>query len=94
MVIHWVPCYDHRPLSCRQPEPDKITAEWLCYNIAVDFSDTNIIEYELEPPVTNLIHKAWREDGVLHLQMPALGNLREPKTIDHGTDEVITWRNG
>jgi hypothetical protein len=60
----------------------------------VDFSDKTIVKFELEPPVTNLIHKAWRENGVLHLQMPALGDLLRPITIDHGTEEEITWQNG
>ena len=92
MIIHWVPCYDHRPASFTQPEKDKIIAKWYKYEFEVDFSDENIVKFILEPPVTNLIHEAWREDGVLHLQIPSFGRLAEPVTIDHGEDEVLTWR--
>jgi len=92
MIIHWVPCYDHRPASWMQPEKDKIIVEWNGRSVAVDFSDAGIVEYDLEPPVLDFIHKAWREDGVLHLVMPSFGRLNESVTIDHGEDRVLTWR--
>lgn len=92
MVIHWIPCYDHRPATWTQEEKDKLRVTWNGQEVAVDFSDTSIIEFELEAPVTNVIHKAWREDGVLHLRCPSFGPLKEPKTIDHGDDRIITWR--
>lgn len=92
MIVEWKPCYDHRPISWTQPEPDKLVIEHMGKTIAVDLSDTTIVEYELESPVTDYVHRAWREDGVLHLRMPSYGPLKEDVTINHGDEERITWQ--
>ena len=91
MIIHWIPCYDHRSLKVEQPGQNKIIVTWNGRTVAVDFSDETIVKYELEQPVTNYIHKAWRENGVLHLQIPSFGNLKEPTTIDHGEAKELSW---
>jgi len=92
MIITWLPVYDHRPISWAQPEKDKVIIEYRGRTVAVDCSDESIVEYELETPVNNFIGRAWREDGVLHLEMPSYGRLNEAKTIDHGEDRVLTWK--
>ena len=92
MIIHWKPCYDHRPISRTQPEKDKIVIRYRGQIVAIDFSDSEIIEYKIERPALNFVNKAWREDGVLHLEVPSYGGLQWPKIIDHGEEELLTWR--
>lgn len=91
MIIHWSPCYDHRPISRTQPEPEKIVITHGGRTLAVDFSDSRIVEFDLEPPVTNYVHRAWREGGVLHLAMPSYGRLPREVVIDHEDEEVLSW---
>ena len=91
MIIEWVPCYDHRPAVWTQPEKDKIVVTWRGKTTAIDLSDDSIVEYEIEPPVNTYVHKAWREDGVLHVQLPTLDRLSNAVTIDHGEKKELTW---
>jgi len=92
MIIHWTVCYDHRPARFEQPEKDKLVASWNGKEVAIDFSDPEIVEYELTGDLLVFVHRAWREDGELNLIMPSLGPLDEPRTIDHGEDKVLSWR--
>lgn len=92
MIIHWTPCFDHRPISWTQPETDRIIIHHVGKTIALDLSESAIVEYEIPPEAIDYIHRAWREGGVLHLQMPSYGPLREDVTIDHGEEKEITWR--
>ena len=92
MIIHWSPCYDDKSISWSQPEPNKLVIEHRGKTIAVDFSNPEIVEYEPKYPVHDYVCKAWREGGVLNLNMPCYGRLAKPITKDHGEDEVLTWR--
>jgi len=94
MTIHWTPCYDNRPISRTQPEPDRLVIKHRGKVIAIDFSDEAIVEYELEEPVSNYVSRAWRVAGVLHLLMPSYDRLKADVVIDHGEQEAITWRTG
>lgn len=92
MIIVWTPCYDNKPMTVRQPEPDKLVIHHRDTVLALDFSDSSIVRYDRAEPYAAYIHRAWREEGVLHLRMPSFGPLREDVTIDYGTEETITWR--
>ena len=92
MIIHWTPCYDNNPISWMQPEPDRLVIQHRGRTTAIDFADSTIVEYELEPPELDYVHRAWRENGVLHLRMPSYGRLSSEKTIDHGIEERISWQ--
>ena len=92
MIIHWIPVYDNRPISWTQPEPDKLIVEYRGRSVAIDFSDPAIVEYDLEAPVNDFVGKAWREHGVLHLEMPCYGLLSEIKVKDHGEERILSWR--
>ena len=92
MIIHWTPCHDNPPARWSQPEPDVLRCEWRGKDIEVDFTDTTIIEYEIPDDARDVIHKAWRENGVLHVKCPSLGRLWDDVTIDAGDAEVLSWR--
>lgn len=93
MIVHWEPCYDHRPIVWTQSEVDKLVITHGGRTVAVDFSNAQIVEFALQPPVTRYVHRAWRVDGTLHLVMPSLGRLDHRVTIDYGAEEVISWRD-
>jgi len=91
MIIHWIPCYDHRLATWEQPAKDKIIVSWNGRKVAVDFSDTSIVEFDLDDKVKELIHKAWREGGILHLELPCFGKMKEETVVDYGEEERIKW---
>lgn len=92
MIVHYVPCYvrPHAAAVWSQPAPDCIRCEWLGNVYEVDFTD-DAMEYEIPEGPDDVIHAAWRENGVLHVQVGARGDLAEPTTIDHGTEEQLGW---
>ena len=92
MIIHYTPCGTRLPAKWTQPKPDAIRCEWRGRVYECDFSDPGI-EYEIPESVRDVVHKAWRESesGPLHLAVPSLGPLSEDVTVDHGTEEALSW---
>lgn len=89
MIIYYTPCTTSHPATWTQPAPDQIRCEWRGKVYECDFSDPEIIEFDIPNEVRDVIHKAWRVDGVLHLTVPSLRPLQEDIMIDHGTEEVL-----
>jgi hypothetical protein len=82
MIIHWTPCVDNPPARWSQPEPDVLRCEWRGRDIEVDFTDATIVEYKIPAEARDVIHKAWREDGTLHVTCPSLRQMSEDTTED------------
>lgn len=91
MTVTYTPCNSRTPATWTQPAPDQLRCEWRGKLYEVDFSDPEIIEFDIPDEVRDVVIEAKRVDGVLHLKVPSLGPLKEDVTIDHGTDEVLGW---
>lgn len=90
MIVTYEPCATKQPAKWIQPAPDQLRCEWRGKVYEVDFNDPGV-EYEIPDEVRDVVHKAVRKNGVLHLVVPSLGRLKEPVTIDHGTEETLGW---
>ena len=95
MIIHYTPCESSYPAIWSQPHPDAIRCEWRGKVYECDFSDAGV-EYDIPAEVAEVVHRAWRESdaGPLHLQVPSLGALSEPVTIDHGDAKELGYAQG
>lgn len=91
MIITYTPCETRTPATWTQPAPDQLRCKWRGKVYEVDFSDSDIVEFDIPEEVRDVVHEAKRVDGVLHLKVPSLGPLKKDVTIDHGTQEVLGW---
>lgn len=91
MIIHYTPCATSQPAKWTQPALDQVRCEWRGKVYECDFSDPEIVEFDIPDEIRDVIHAARRVDGVLHLTVPSLGPLQENVTINHGTEERLGW---
>ncbi len=101
MIIHWTSIHSPHKPEYSQPDPDVLRV----LDTEFDFSDTTRVEHVLPEPadeegkptkhgwMRDYVQRAWREAGVLHLQLLAhtLEGLWADRTIDYGESEELSW---
>ncbi len=89
MIIHWTTIRSPHKPEYSQPEPDVLAV----MGAELDFTDRKIAEYDIPEDYRDYVQRAWREGGVLHLQL--LAHTREAlfadRTIDYGEREELSW---
>lgn len=97
MIIHWRSIGSRIKDVYTQPRPDVLRINDV---YEVDFSDTEIVEYDIPEQVTEWISKAVRIDGILHLTLlnrlsgadkGVIAQAEIPAT-DIGKSEAVTWK--
>lgn len=99
MIVTWKPIRSDTIVDYRQPEPDKLQIN----DYILDFTDTNIVQYNVPEDFVDYIMKAIRDpSGTLHLTLLSYYSEEEkqywepeasiPTEVDYGESEVIDWR--
>ena len=89
MIIHWTSIHSPHKPEYSQPDPDVLAV----MGAELDFTDRKIVEGDIPEEYSDYVQRAWREAGVLHLQLLAhtLEGLWADRTIDYGESEELSW---